>query len=38
MMTDEIDSYFYGLSTIFFRNVSNLVVESSPNKDLLFDR
>jgi hypothetical protein len=35
---DETDGVFYGLSTIFFRNLANYVVEFSEMKEALFDR
>ncbi|CAD8108147.1 unnamed protein product [Paramecium primaurelia] len=36
--SEEIDGYLYGLSTIFFRNYSNQIVDLSINKDAVFDR
>ncbi|CAD8108141.1 unnamed protein product [Paramecium primaurelia] len=36
--SEEIDGCLYGLSTIFFRNYSNYIVDLSINKDAVFDR
>ncbi|CAD8207047.1 unnamed protein product [Paramecium pentaurelia] len=36
--SEEIDGYLYGLSTIFFRNYSNYIVDLSINKDAVYDR
>lgn len=33
-----MDCYLYGLSTIFFRNLANKVVDENNMADLLFDR
>ncbi|CAD8211944.1 unnamed protein product [Paramecium octaurelia] len=36
--SDEIDGCLYGLSTLFFRNYSNYVIDFSDAKDAVFDR
>ncbi|CAD8124003.1 unnamed protein product [Paramecium sonneborni] len=36
--SEEVDGCLYGLSTIFFRNYSNQVVDFSENKDAVYDR
>ncbi|CAD8124005.1 unnamed protein product [Paramecium sonneborni] len=36
--SEEVDGCLYGLSTIFFRNYSNYVVDFSENKDAVYDR
>ncbi|CAK69116.1 unnamed protein product (macronuclear) [Paramecium tetraurelia] len=36
--SDEVDSCLYGLSTIFFRNYSNYVIENSEIKDAIDDK
>ncbi|CAK65250.1 unnamed protein product (macronuclear) [Paramecium tetraurelia] len=36
--SEEIDGCLYGLSTIFFRNYSNYVVDFSDAKDAVYDR
>jgi hypothetical protein len=35
---DEIDGIFYGLTIIFFRNLSNYIIEFSDIKEALLDR
>ncbi|CAD8128194.1 unnamed protein product [Paramecium sonneborni] len=36
--SEEVDACLYGLSTIFFRNYSNYIVDFSEKKDALYDR
>ncbi|CAD8211925.1 unnamed protein product [Paramecium octaurelia] len=36
--SDEIDGCLYGLSTLFFRNYSNYVIDFSDAKDAVYDR